>query len=350
MAPHGAFILALSLIMLAVATGWAPAGSLVLDPTIDRSAAVTMPDVAPRVAEIALSAPVADPAPAPVVPVAEVAPAAAAPVGPAAPAVSAIAEAVPSPEAAEAAAAVAEPLTDYALYLPSNAGGRGPLRILVALHGMGGNGSDFAQPVLSYAERLGWAVLAPTMPYRDYRDPELVRRDGELHPRLKALLDALPARTGLSFQPKVVLFGFSRGSQEAQRFSLMYPQATLGVAGMSGGSYTLPSKTLNAGAETLNYPFGASDVDKICGQAFNSEAARQVQYWIAVGGADNRSEDVPRQWDRFLGKDRIERAQRIVAALQQSGAKATLTVFPGAGHEVTEQMRQGALDFLASLG
>ena len=244
-----------------------------------------------------------------------------------------------------------EPLSDYALYLPTDAEARQPLRILVALHGMGDNGPDFAKSLLPLAEERGWAVLAPTMPYRDYRDPTKVRQDGLLLPRLKALLDVLPDRTGIQFQPQVLLYGFSRGSQEAHRFSFMYPEATLGVAGMAAGSYTLPTASvIRQGAPAaLTYPFGVQDVEQICGRAFNAEAARRVQYWIAVGSSDNRVEDVPRQWDGLLGNNRVERAQRFVAALQQFGARAKVTVFPGAKHELTEAMRAGAVEFLASI-
>ena len=243
-----------------------------------------------------------------------------------------------------------EPLTDYALYLPSNAEARQPLRIVVALHGMGDNGPDFARSLLPLADKHGWAVLAPTMPYGDYRDPNIVRQDGMLLPRLKVLLDVLPDRTGVAFEPQVLLYGFSRGSQEAHRFSFMYPETTLGVAGLSAGSYTLPTSTIvqRGATAALKYPFGVQDVDAICGRVFNAEAARRVQYWIAVGASDTRVEDVPRQWDGLLGNNRVERAQRFVSALQQFGAQAKVTIFPGARHEVTDAMREGAIEFLAS--
>ncbi len=263
------------------------------------------------------------------------------------------ATAVVAPKAAPrvAQAPGVEPLSEWVLYLPPDARNRQPLQVLVAMHGMGGNGPDFARPLLPNAEAMGWAVLAPTMPYRDFRDPELVRRDGELLPRLKALVDSMPSQTGLTFQPQVMLFGFSRGSQEAHRFSFMYPELTRAVAGLSAGSYTLPSKVFrqNTFEQVLNYPFGVSDVEKICGRVFNAEAAQKVNYWIAVGAGDNRNEDVPRQWDRLLGINRVERAQRFVTALQQLGAQASLTVYPNVGHEVTTQMQAEALRYLASV-
>ena len=247
---------------------------------------------------------------------------------------------------------VAAPLTDYAFYPPPSAGTQ-PLRLLVVLHGMGGSGPDMAAGLLPQAHAQGWAVLAPNMPYRDFRDPELVRQDGALLPRLKALIEALPGQTGLTFEPRVMLFGFSRGSQEAIRYSLMFPDVTLGVAGLSAGSYTLPNTTYKAAAtdpaHLLRYPFGTGDVATICGRAFDPDAARRVTYWIGVGGSDNRVEDVPRQWDQYVGNNRVERAKRYVEVLQQFGAQATFELFPNAGHEVTDAMRADAVRFLSSL-
>lgn len=245
----------------------------------------------------------------------------------------------------------AEPLKDYTFVAPPNAT-KQPVRLLVALHGMGGNGADMAAMVKPLAQQQGWAILAPTMPYHDYLNPDLVRRDGELLPKLKALIDALPARTGLTFQSQVMLFGFSRGSQEAIRYSLMYPEFTLGVAGLSAGSYTLPATTFGnggAGQQALMYPYGTADVDTICGRAFDAAATQQVAYWIGVGGADTNPQDVPRQWDQYLGTTRLERAQRYVDILQNFGAHANLEVFPGASHEVTDAMRDDAMRFLATI-
>jgi predicted esterase len=255
---------------------------------------------------------------------------------------------VAADQVSDAQYVAADPLPTYTFVPPPTVTGK-PVRLMVVLHGMGGGGADMAAMLGPLAAQQNWALLAPTMPYRDYRDPELVRRDGELLPRLKSLIDALPARTGLMFQSRAVFFGFSRGSQEAIRYSLMFPDVTLGVAGLSAGSYTLPSST-DADGKMARYPFGVADVDTICGQKFDATAAKNVAYFIGVGGADTRSEDVPRQWDAMLGTNRVERAGRFVEILQQFGAKASLSVFAGAGHEVTGAMQQDAVRFLAGLG
>ncbi|MCC6175281.1 MAG: hypothetical protein IT305_08275 [Chloroflexi bacterium] len=261
------------------------------------------------------------------------------------------APAVPSSSTARDVSAT--PLPDYVFYPPANTSTGQPIQLLVVLHGMGGNGNDMAALFQSVARQNGWALLAPTMPYHDYMDPEQVRQDGSLLPRLKALIDVLPDRTGLTFEPRALFFGFSRGSQESIRFSLMFPDATLGVAGLSAGSYTLPATTYQDGQSgalrALRYPFGTADVDTICGRAFNPAAVQRVAYWIGVGATDARAEDVPRQWDQYVGTTRLERAKRYVDILQKFGARATLTVFPNTDHEVNDAIRADAVRFLASL-
>ena len=128
----------------------------------------------------------------------------------------------------------------------------------------------------------------------------------------------------------------------------MFPDHTLGVAGLSAGSYTLPANTA-ADGRALKYPFGTADVDTICGQKFDAAATQQIAYWIGVGGSDTKSEDVPRAWDQFVGTNRVERAKRYVEILQQFGARANLEIFPNAGHEVTGVMQEHAIQFLANI-
>jgi hypothetical protein len=99
----------------------------------------------------------------------------------------------------------------------------------------------------------------------------------------------------------------------------------------------------------MKYPFGTSDVDTICGQKFDDVATKQVAYWIGVGGADTNATDVPRQWDTLVGTNRLERAKRYVEILQKFGARANLEVFPGASHEITNTMRDDAMNFLATV-
>lgn len=263
----------------------------------------------------------------------------------------AVQAAVPRPRQLRPAAS-SEAVPPHLLYLPSNAAAHQPLPVLLVIHGMGGDGPSFAQPLLSEAERRGWIVVAPTLAFGDWRDPEQVRRDDTTFiPQLKALLESLPSRTGLRVQPRALLYGFSRGCQEVHRFASFYPRLVRGVASFSCGTYTLPYTQPEPGASNLplQFPFGLADIERYTGRPLDLEGLQRVNFLIGVGGRDNQASDLPRQWDAYLGDDRVERAYAYYQALRSRGIPAELTVFPTSGHVETPEMRQRAVEFLAGL-
>src|SRR5919198_925192 len=40
-----------------------------------------------------------------------------------------------------------------------------PVQVLLALHGMGGNGESFSKDLIEQADRYGWLLVAPTIEY-----------------------------------------------------------------------------------------------------------------------------------------------------------------------------------------
>jgi predicted esterase len=240
---------------------------------------------------------------------------------------------------------------DYFVHIPHSIEGR--LEVLVALHGMGGQGAAFCHPILSRTDRERWVVVAPTHTYGDWRDPGQVAREesAQFIPRLHEFLTELPGRTGLELEPRVALYGFSRGGQLAQRYAMVYPEKTLGVASLSAGTYTLPLSTaeIEGRPVSLAYPFGAADLRERFGRDLNVSALRQVAFWVGVGAEDRNPADLPRQWDPYLGNTRVSRAEAFVRRVNEVGANAQLAVFPGVGHGLTEQMVTQALDFIAAL-
>jgi poly(3-hydroxybutyrate) depolymerase len=241
------------------------------------------------------------------------------------------------------------PDSDYFLYIPTNAAARGPLQVLVTVHGMGGDGAGFCQNLINRAEQDGWIIVSPTFKYQDYHNPDSVLQDDtHMLPHLKQIIDGLPAKTGLPIRDKVLLYGFSRGAQMVHRFAEFYPDETLAVALFSAGSYTLPVPTMNVdGAQTtLNFPFGIADIQKYTNTPFNAVAFRQVPFFLGVGGADSNANDAPRAWDSYIGTTRIARAQSFEKALTNLGLDSSLTVFPNVPHDVTNDMRGQATTFL----
>ncbi len=236
----------------------------------------------------------------------------------------------------------------YTVYFPE--GPDVPRLTVVALHGMGGTGPGLATSLLSLARASGWVLVTPTIPYGEWRDPvQLTGEELRLMPRLNSLLDYVRDEAGVQIAGRVMLFGFSRGAQAALRFSLLYPERVEAVAAVSAGTYTLPLKSvLTANGPALApLPFGVADLQQLAGRDVDPYRLSAVRYLIEVGANDNKDGDVPRQWDPFVGKNRVERATRFAAVMSDLGADTSLAVIPDTGHELNGAMLEKASTFLS---
>jgi poly(3-hydroxybutyrate) depolymerase len=224
-----------------------------------------------------------------------------------------------------------------------------PVQVLIALHGMGGNGADFGGGLASQADQHGWLIVAPTINYGDWTDPaQITHEDPALVAWLSDYVRHLAERTGYTVKPRVLLFGHSRGAQLALRFTEIHPEEVTGVAAASAGTYTLPvSRDVHTGL-ALHFPFGVSDLAATDGgQAFNRPTFESVPIWIGVGGADTNEADVPDAWDPYIGTHRLGRARSFAQTLQNMGGNVALNVFPNTDHTLTEEMRGAGCDALA---
>ena len=218
-----------------------------------------------------------------------------------------------------------------------------PLQVVVALHGMGGNGRDFAGPLATAADQNGWVLVAPTINYGDWTDPaQITHEDPALISWLSDYVDHLSENVGVAVEPRVLLFGHSRGAQLSLRFTELHPEQVAGVAAVSAGTYTLPT-------DLDDFPYGVGDLAQDDGgRPFDAKSFVGVPVWVGVGTEDTNPADVPHAWDAYIGRTRVERAKTFTRALQQLGSSVSLTLFPGAGHGLTDQMRQQALDALVA--
>jgi pimeloyl-ACP methyl ester carboxylesterase len=220
-----------------------------------------------------------------------------------------------------------------------------PVQVLLALHGMGGNGQDFARDLTDQADQNGWFIVAPTIDYGDWTNPGVVaREDPVIIQALNAYLDGLPGLVGAPMRHLVLILGHSRGAQLAHRFAEFRPDRVLAVAALSAGTYTMPR---TAGPDgSLTFPFGVQDMAQYTGHAFDAARFETVAIWVGVGGQDTNPNEVPRQWDSIEGSTRLQRAQAFESAAEQLGATAVLRVFTNAGHGMTGEMRAAACEFL----
>jgi poly(3-hydroxybutyrate) depolymerase len=240
-------------------------------------------------------------------------------------------------------------VSDVFVRLPQSSAS-GPLQVLVALHGMGGNGNDFGSALDQQADANGWLIVAPTIKYGDWTNPDgVAHEDPALIAWLSDYLNTISQRTGLPVQPRVLLFGHSRGAQLALRFTEIHPDQVAGVAAISAGTYTLPVSTDARSGEALDFPYGIADLAQTDGgQNFNATSFEAVPIWIGVGGADNNTADVPAAWSPYIGSNRVERAKNFTSTLQTLGADVSLTVFPYTDHTLTDVMRQTGCEELAA--
>ena len=260
---------------------------------------------------------------------------------------SSLVGAAAEPSATVVAALAGTPIRGIYVRPPRGAVPSGqPLQVLLLLHGMGGNGEDFARDFADQADRYGWLLVAPSIAYGDWKDPNtLTREDPVLINALAGFVDQLSDRTGFTSRKQVLILGHSRGAQLAHRFAEFRPDTVLAVAALSAGDYTLPL-SLSPQGSGLRFPFGVKDLASYTGRAFDPARFEAIQFWVGVGADDTNPSDIPRQWDPFEGTTRLQRAQAFESAMQKLGASSVLRVFGGAQHELTPEMRSAACSFL----
>jgi acetyl esterase/lipase len=257
--------------------------------------------------------------------------------------------AAPNPTLTASAAVLLPPT--YWLYAPSTLPASGPVQLLLVLHGMGDNGPSFARAFLPLANRRGWLLAAPTFAYGDYFDPAQIRReDPSLSRQIEALLADVPARSSRAIRSQILVAGFSRGAQLADRFTYFHPDQVAAVASLSAGAYTMPETVVTGDSSApLPLPFGTADFPSVIGHPLDMDHLRQVPFWLSVGGQDNNPADVPRQWDTLLGQTRLDRAVAYEHVLRDVRVPVQLTIYPGAKHQLTGLMTDGVDQFFGAI-
>ncbi|MCA1644869.1 MAG: alpha/beta fold hydrolase [Chloroflexi bacterium] len=236
------------------------------------------------------------------------------------------------------------------LHLPRDPQPNQPVQVLVALHGMGGNGEQFASGLLREAERNHWLVVAPTIDFGDWTDPvQVAQEDPRLIRWLSGYLEHLDQYAGVPVKPRVLLLGHSRGAQLAHRFAFFEPQRVLAVAAVAAGTYTLPSERGPQGG-LMRFPFGMADFSAIAGHTFSRiMLIEDTDFWVGVGTEDNNPADLPRAWDQYQGTTRVQRALMFQAALHTLGVRSVLVAFRGEKHALSAEMAASAASFLRAL-
>lgn len=244
------------------------------------------------------------------------------------------------------AVAMPRPELEGFVYLPRKT--LADRRVLVSVHGISRNAIEHIELFRHLADWYGAVLVAPVFSAEVYRDYQRLGRKS-MGPRadlaLIRLLNEISNTTGVDTS-KIDLFGFSGGAQFAHRFAFAHAQRvrtlTLGAAGW----YTMPDVT-------RGYPYGIADCKGLDGTRLNAVSAAQLPTLVAVGELDDRDDDEELNCTaiirRMQGGNRVERARRWVAAMQEVGRRHGIVggveflELPGVDHSFKEAVIHGGL-------
>jgi hypothetical protein len=154
----------------------------------------------------------------------------------------------------------------------------------------------------------------------------------------------------------VHMTGFSSSAQFSARFAFLYPSLVNAITVGGNGAYPLPRASMD-GVE-LPYPLGTADYPQITGREFDADRWRDIAQFVYVGREDQplpesdnrgyypvsyRFEDAVVE---VFGRNRVtERLPVTRSVYDAAGANATVRVYDGVGHRVSEEMFGDAQEF-----
>lgn len=222
-------------------------------------------------------------------------------------------------------------------------------QVLFAFHGMGGNGSAFAQTALGFAMKNQLILIAPTFYYNpDYKNPEVIlHEDLTLTAKINQMVSEFSSLTSVNTKDKYLVYGFSRGAQLAHHYAMFYPKQVLAVAVLSGGAYTLPESTFDDAP--LPFPFGVSDLKHYIGQSFDLTNFAKIPFCVEVGALDTNPKEISAAYDPYIGATRLERGEAFSEALHKQNVQVDFTVVPDTAHADNAAMQQVFDNFFQSV-
>lgn len=218
-------------------------------------------------------------------------------------------------------------------------------------------------PVIPRPEiKYDYPVSIPWYVFLKDTSPFLQRPDEKVSLMIDKLQNDLRSDS-YNIQNKVYMDGFSAGAMFTQRYALLHPERIQALAaGQCGGAITLPESTYNN--TPMNWPVGVNDFKQLVGYEFNKDSYKQVPQMIYIGDQDNKNstvywgpyaDDYNETWRTpsqvyFLintfGKMDPDRLKNQIAYLNNLGYNnITLKIYPGVGHELTDEMLNDMFSF-----
>jgi hypothetical protein len=239
-----------------------------------------------------------------------------------------------------------EPMEEVGILrsVPPDAAADSPLTVLLVVPGENQTGPEAAAPFLDEAARRRWAVVAPTLVYGDWNDPDEATSGMLTNLPLLRSLVAEESWDGTSVSPRVLIVGEGRGAHTALAFSLFYPDETAAVATIGPSPCILPAteQTETGEMPALPFPYGISDLEQYTGEDIDEGDLTENALWLGVGSTDE-VEAGACSWGAMAGRDPEDRARIFAGLVRRVGARAEVVVAAPAD---LSGLRADALSFL----
>lgn len=217
------------------------------------------------------------------------------------------------------------------------------------------------------ADTLGTVLLIPVFPrplaighvYTHALDRDCLLIDQKKLKRLDLQLiamidDARQALSdgGLELSEQVLLYGFSASGMFANRFTILHPdRVKAAVIGSPGGWPIAPLEQYLG--KTLPYPIGVADIIELTGQKLDLAAFQRVPQLFLLGDQDTNDASETCYFEggqelraNDFGLTPAERWQVAQSIYENCGVDALFYLYPGVGHEVTDEMQGDMIQFL----
>jgi pimeloyl-ACP methyl ester carboxylesterase len=235
-------------------------------------------------------------------------------------------------------------------YVPPDVTPEQPLTVLLVLHDQDSTGPVTAGPLLEAARRNHWAVIAPTLAYGDWSDPEQVVDEMLVQlPLLRDLVQGGASWGQRAVDQRVLVLGEGRGAHTAVAFALFYPESTAAIATVGPAPCVVPSteQLATPDAPPLPFPYGVDDLEQYVGDELETEDLREVAVWMGLVPDDDVAANTC-PWGALAGRSPSDRANVFLTLLRRAGARVAGGEYAEPG--LSGRARDDAIEFLARLG
>ena len=258
----------------------------------------------------------------------------------------------------------------YYLYVPSAIDSS---HILVITNNTGYASDDFsvhdqaAQSLVNWkkslAKYLGCPLLVPVFP-RPYNFQEAgythaldevslsatstdyYRLDLQLIAMIEDAINRLNERE-INFEGTILMWGSSASGMFANRFTALHPERVKAAAIGAPGGWPIAPIAKYEGVE-LNYPIGIADLFQLVGYSFDLENFKNTPLYFYLGDQDtNDALPYNETLNTYINSTTPVSRWPIAEEIYNSvGCNCEFVLYPGVGHEITNQMEGDVKTFL----